>query len=1019
MTENSVPLQKELVSLNIAQGVNERDRPETAEPTSTFSRFENLYQDETGAYTKRYGTSALGATLTSPTKLLRLRDGLGAVANDARLYHYQESLGAWLDKGYVPPFTTTADFVVSSGFTNVPTVVEVASCTNFHAIQLDSGGGAYFIVIYDRNSGLVVAKYNQTTALGWTRNAKMVFVDDRYLHIYSFKTAVGLHGLVLDTHAAMPAASALTPTVLDAAGATGVFDIARHTGRSIVLYVSTATKYILAMNNAQAFIESASLAGATAISNSGTKLWYMTASNIGAKDPAVLATDLVASADVGLGGAIPDYMCATASNRVYGIKQTAALTFGGTTIKSLQVYTTAANGTTLTATSKVDGWACASQPFADATSGRAFVHVTKDAGLTITPNVVIEITDDSYTLNSYNSQTYYSTRIACSLDPHLAVANSNVLRYLSPEGTHFHPLVPVQTVARGYGFAVFDMKIFGNAEMAVDRFGPTNHMSGGCHSAYAGDRITESGYVDIPLVNLASGGTGITGSFGYIAVYKDVDEAGSVSWSRCSSVMPITVSNKTITCTVLPCNVTNRDLVSVPSISVPYIVGNQVVELYRTTSGGTQYYLVASNQSGTPYGSLLTQALALNSSRFYAVADSMTDANLILQPTLFRQPGTPNAAVDRYPPPCGNVLCQHKDRVFTIDPYGQRVYYSSFFVDGENAWFNPAFSFFIHGASGPITALASMDGRLFVFKRNGIFVVDGDGPPEGGPSGNEYSPPQRLATEFGCLDHRSLAVTTEGIIYKSDRGVELLTRSLQVKWLGDKVQTTVDSYPKVCGVAIDSFGRYHLALGASDTGTATQTGVSGVRVVYDPTCSCWTIQHHTNHSGTYDRCLQDITRADLYGFGETVCFADPAGYVVREDSASGLDHATYWVPWTIETAWVKTGQQNRARFSKAMLLAKRLSNHAVSISAAYNYIDSYTQVGRFEPDEINEASLEHLMENLECPEGISVRLLFQDSAPTDTTTFPVGTGRGCDVLGISVEIAQKTGAPKLPDGQKV
>ncbi len=1018
---NNVPLPKELFHINLAAGVNERDRPETAEPSTTLSRVENLYQEQAGAWVKRPGTPLLGTGITAPAKLLRLREGLGLVGNSSKFYHYQEAIGAWLDKGTIPEFTAEADFITSSGPNVTPLILQVASCTAFHAMVVQAGtnssggGAAKFLVLYDRVASLVVARFDMKRDLSATTATPMIaFVGDRYLHVFHEVTASGIIGRVLDTHLS-PVVSNFVGSVIDAAGVTPI-DIAVYTDRSIVLYTQTATKCVSSMSNAGAVIQTQTISNCLQIAVGGTNLWFYTATNIGARSVTTLTSASVVSA--AHGGPATGHMCATAAGRVYIINQDATTTFGSTTLTTLSVYATAALGTSLSQYQYIDGWLVASKPFELTSSGKVFIHVTKDSGLTVTPHAVLNITAGTYAVNVLTTNNYYSTRVACCIEPHLGVANSNVLRYFSPDGININPAVPVQTIARGFGYSVFNLKALGHADVATERFGGASHISGGAHSTYAGDQIVESGFIDIPRLNTASSGTGITGSFKYIAVYRFVDELGSVTWSRTSTVSSITVSNKQVDVNICPPNVTNRDKLLSAATPAP---SNMVVELYRTASGGTVYYLNSSNQIGTPATGLLTQVITLDATRFLIATDTMTDGNLVLQPTLFRQPGTANSAVDRYPPPAGNILCQHKDRLFTADPYGLRVYYSSFFVDGENAWFNPAFSFFVHGGSGPITAMASMDGRLFVFKRNGIFVVDGDGPPEGGPNGSEYSPPQRLATEFGCVDHRSLAVSTEGLVYKSDRGVELLTRSLQVKWLGDRVQTTVDANPKVCGAVIDSVGRYRLCLAASDTGTATQASVQGPEIVYDFTCNSWSISYHSNLSGTYGRCLQDVARADISGYGEVVCHVDPAGCVTRESTATGLDRALWYVPWVVETVWVRTGQQNRARFSKALLLAKKLAgaNHSITISAAYDYVDSYTQVGVIEPDDINGAPLEEIIQNLNKPESLSVRLLFEEGPPADTVVYPVGTARGCDLLGIGVEVAVKTGAPKLAAGQKV
>jgi hypothetical protein len=572
-------------------------------------------------------------------------------------------------------------------------------------------------------------------------------------------------------------------------------------------------------------------------------------------------------------------------------------------------------------------------------------------------------------------------------------------------------------VSRGYAYCVFSLKPFFHSGITTQVFGGQNYISGGAHCVLGSNIIQESGFADMPVMStVASATAGPTGSFKYIAVYRYVDESGALTWSRTSIVSSTTTAATGVDVTVCPPTLTMRDTA---------LVGNpqpqlQSVEVYRTRSGATVYYLCGSSQIGTPATGLLTQAISLAASGFYTFTDVLTDANLALQPTLFRQPGTANAAVDRYPPPCGNILCQHKDRLFTTDPYGIRVYYSSFFVDGETAWYNPVFSFMVHGGSGPITGLVSMDGRLFVFKRDSVFVIDGDGPAEGGVVGNEYSPPQRLATEYGCIDQRSLVVTTDGIVYRSARGIEILTRSLQVKWLGERVQNSVSNNAKCTGSVLDTDGRVHICLAVSDTGTATQAATLGVELVYDFNADCWTASYHTDKNGVVNRCVQDVCQADLLGIGETVVYADPQGAVVYTDPTSGLDRSSSYVGWTVETVWLKTGQQARAKFSKALLLAKKQAgaNHKITISVAYNYVDSYAEVGTYEPTVINPTLIEELQKNLTKHEAIAVRLLIQESAPTNTVTFPVGTGRGCDLLGISVEIAPKMGAPMLAAAQK-
>ncbi len=128
-----------------------------------------------------------------------------------------------------------------------------------------------------------------------------------------------------------------------------------------------------------------------------------------------------------------------------------------------------------------------------------------------------------------------------------------------------------------------------------------------------------------------------------------------------------------------------------------------------------------------------------------------------------------------------------------------------------------------------------------------------------------------------------------------------------------------------------------------------------------------------------------------------------------------------YVPWTIETGWVKTGQQARARFSRILALLKNTgggSNHKMTLSVAFGYVDSYSQTAVWEPLAINALAIEELEVQLNRQEVMAVRFRMSDGPPTNTGVYSVGTGRGPDVLGITVEIAPKTGAPKGPAGQK-
>ncbi len=1130
------PLEKQLVQIDLKGGVNERGRPETAPSLATLTRVENLVQNQTGSLVHRPGTTVLGSTdhtddassaMQPISRLVRTPKGLCALSSTINnggpwLYQYNEGLGKFRIKTTLPDVVVTdADTVVGSANEANSRAVAVATTSKYHAILTTVGttlGAAdYLLSVYDRNTGCVAAQYSIRSILGFVLGGsmpKLVFVQDRYLVFFGIAGAgTDLYSFSIDTNAVLPAAEAnITPTVLQAGVSGGPYDVATSAARAFVSFAIAGSPYIMATDVAGVEIEREAIPLITTpfcyLSVNNTNLWYTNDTEIGARLTTTLATVVVAEAPSGAGNTVYGF-CVDANDVPYIVVQTTPA-FGSTTITKTDVW----RGTSMTPAASLIGtllgWRLVSHPFRITNYGsilhNVLMHVCKEDNTLASgpsPHVLVNITEPTL------RDTYYTFPVACSLEPYNGMSTDNgisavvfggQMRYLSQDtygigsdGRYSVP-IPIQVTARSIGFSILNVFAGGHRKAGVAQFGGQTQMSGGVTCSYDGDRLVESGFVDLPKTDTVQGAAGAmgAGAYKYLTVFRYSDAGGGTAYSRISNISSVTIAAaKKVDVVISPCCVTRRDFLFNRTTLLCTSSPRVTVECYRTKIGGTQYYLCASNQIGTPLAGLLTQPIALTAG-YFTVSDNLTDAQLALQPLLYRQPGTANSPVDRYPPPSGNIIIQHKDRLFTTDPSGQRVYYSSFFVDGESAWYNPVFSFYVHGGSGPITGLVSMDGRLFVFKRDGIFVVDGDGPSEGGVVGNEYSPPQRLATEYGCIDHRSIVVTTEGIVYRSPRGIELLTRSLQVRWVGDRVQNTVDANVETCGAALDSFGRVHILVAAtapvvaSDAyGGATVAGISGAELVWDIPADAWSIHYMTGYDGVYGRAMQDVVMADVGE--ETLFFADPKRGIVYANDALGTDNLVY-APWVLETGWIRTGQQARQRFSNILFLAKKRSgaNHAIKVSVAYNYVDSYTQTHTFEPGVLNALDIEELLVQPNKQPVLAVRVKIEEQAPasiaitssTDATpivvtsathgfvtgdsivvaghttnvaangtwvvtvltpttfslngsvgsgagagsggtaTYPVGTGLGCDVLGITLEVAAKTGTPKLAAGQK-
>jgi len=1068
---NPNPLEKQLLNLDLSKGLNERDRPETADPSNCLTKVENLVQDQAGAWVKRPGWSYVSLLPDSQPayKLLQLKDGLGAISRQGKFSQFQEGgapNGFVSYKGHISEFAMTAQMVGAATNTFGRDTPAASSSASNALFQVTATGNT--LTIYDRQAGAILAEYDALTMLVGSAASTLgihdmacVMVSGGLLHVHILADNAGTGGLYsfimnLSGMILPPPDTAIPYTLTSLGFLNGpmrFMDLAAGVGSYALISMGgggggSCTTFAVRLDNAAAatLVTHAANVHSIFISPAGD-LWFITATNIGQANPATL-TGFAGGVAHGL--SLPPFAGIPNTTTLDGLKydnrvglfvdeaNIPSVAFTKTTAisatENVQATTFAvgpAMGGTMTASSPLIGWVLAGRPFGELLLGNSvstvYAHLRKDTGTTTeattlsTPSthVVVPMSASELTLNSVPNQdlsSYASVRCAATVESQVGVPNNRTIRLLphaslvGSQSRNVAILVPVLTNALGTSYQLVGLSASSDiCKFTCTNLGGLNYVSGGCHQALTGGRRpAEVGFVDSPIIRVKVSGAGaISGSYRYVAVFRYTDDTGALTWSRVSNIAAAVPASNAVDVFVTPPAVTSKNVLA-PSTGSG--LSNRVrVDLYRTTNGGTIFYKVPA-----------TLVLGGTYPGVYTASDNTTDSALSTGTQLFRQPGTPNSAADRYPPPAGNILVQHKDRLFTTDPLGSRVYYSSFFVDGETAWYNPAFSFFVHGGSGPITGLTSMDGRLFVFKRDAIFVVDGDGPGEAGPSGNEFSPPQRLATEQGCVDHRTIVVTSNGILYRSPQGIQLLGRNLEVRFIGDRVQNTVDAFPYNCGGMADSGGKVHFIV----QDDALDLSPNERELIYDFTTDSWSVWKRNPAEATASFC-----GGDIYTKGrDTIYYASSSGYI-HNASASHVGVGPWpwrdfpygnWVPWTVETGWIKTQVQARQKISKAMVLLKNNlgSNHKVTVSVAYDYNDTYTQVHTFDADVTSPLVVEQLEIQLANTSASAVRLKVEENIPTDTSTYDPGDYHGPDLLGIAFEIAPKVGAPMLASEQR-
>ena len=151
---------------------------------------------------------------------------------------------------------------------------------------------------------------------------------------------------------------------------------------------------------------------------------------------------------------------------------------------------------------------------------------------------------------------------------------------------------------------------------------------------------------------------------------------------------------------------------------------------------------------------------------------------------------------DNAGPPCFLHVCVHKSRVWGIAEDGRTLWFSKAFTQGEAVSFSDDFTIYLEDSNGQAIGLASMDDKLVIFTKGRVYYLYGEGPNDAGAL-SDYPSPIRIVSPVGCIESRSLVVTPAGVFFQSLIGIHLLTRGLEVQFVGQAVQDVLATYPKI------------------------------------------------------------------------------------------------------------------------------------------------------------------------------------------------------------------------------
>lgn len=1005
----------------MAGGVDERTQAELVDPSRGFLRLENLRADRRGSYTKRYGFTPMSLGRTSGSDRTTLKR---IIANDGNpcvidstgtLDAYVEQAAAWRNVGTLPECIVTrkptASTIRAEGTDSIEATFKTADAVEVNGYRIvaanDGITGVMTATVYDAETGAIAypaTSFELSYALAHDVLVVAAQNGTRAHVIYANTAGTDVFRRTINTASLSSGWSAET-TLTSTMSAQKSFDA-----------TSLATSWALAWTNGVNSIgvlvlddSGGTVAASSKTANNTLKcalggsedvLWLADSVTSGARvmglNPSTLAvtstqtqvlTPSVASA--------PRYLAVTWTATGYGyVIETDE---NGTHVRKFYDNAGAVAGTNSDSQRGIQNTALASRPWLT-TSSRVHVAMTLRETET-SPNeqqtlVVCDVTD-------VITDPQNLPRVVAVIAPRLELHNTE--DEVTVRRQPCHPItsgnyvrIPIiiqrSPLAASIEIATLDYSS-DDAHSAAELQG-TSVIGSGLVTQFDGNDCVEANWVVRPVISSMSfsgaGTINLTSpGWTYVAVYESIDAQGNVHRSGPSDPVSSGAAVNKLTNTIIihPLYFTNRQ--SVIDDTTPQV---QII-IYRTIDQGSTYYRCTS-VSNYASGANIT------------FTDTLTDALLIANEQLYTQPGLLGTSQPHACPPGLRHIIYHGERIVGVGDDGYTIWPSAPYVYGEGLWWGDVFQLPIP-EGGPITALASSDGRLYAFKRDRIFVIDGDGPSDNG-TGGQFSAPVRLPTELGCLSHRSVVVTPVGVFFQSPRGIEALSGQ-QVQWVGEAVQDTLATYPTVTS-AVCRQTESRIYFTCTDSG-----GTSGVTLVFDYAVNAWTIDTvYDSDDSVYSAAAVHALAID----GEYYRGVASTGRVWSE-TTSHLDNAE-WITATIETAWIKPGGvHGAAEIPRAIFVGVSETPCVISVEWAYDYRDTFGAAQEWDEsrlsviqEEMGRIHIEAIAdENARC---MAAKLRLSDAPPANTSYYPIATAKGITWFGYSVEAAVKPGRTLLP-----
>lgn len=297
-----------------------------------------------------------------------------------------------------------------------------------------------------------------------------------------------------------------------------------------------------------------------------------------------------------------------------------------------------------------------------------------------------------------------------------------------------------------------------------------------------------------------------------------------------------------------------------------------------------------------------------------------------------------------------------------------------------------------------ITGAAEMDDRLIIFTEESIYMMAGFGPDNDGTN-NDYSEMALVNNESGCIEGRSICSFPGGLLFESEVGLSLLTRGLDVKYIGSDVEDKLSDYPVITSAVL-------VADSSEVRFTCTNAAqLDGIILVFNYREDAWTWWHVVDSS---DANMVPISACIHNG---TYYVAEVDGQVWYENILTAYDDITKFQPLDVKLSWFQGPEQ--ARWMKVRYIVPTIEQLDPIHLHAYmyrNFDDSLSVDKTWSEQELTSfegSSVKQPKWHVPSKKVQSFMFHIYDSESLGTTT-----GKGYTLEGVQFEIGMKKGLYK-------